>query len=442
MTLVLLVTFLLLLLLDVPVVFCMLAASLAALLFNGDSPLLVGLEMSRAMASFYPFIAVPFFILAGDLMNEGGLSQRITDFMRALVGHRRGGMAMVTTLSSQMFGAVSGASSATCAAIGSVMIPVMERQGYSRPFATALAACSGTTGALIPPSLMLLVYGVVSNTSIEKVFLGGVIPGILLGIGLMAVSYVCTRQLGVPTAEKVSRSELLASAYAAIFAIILVLIIFGGILGGVFTATEAAAVAVVYALVVGGLIYRRLTWQNLPKIFIGSAKTAAVLSFLTCAAVLFATVLALGHVPQTLAASFLDSCGSVVGTLAGDVDPEWFNLLRKILVLLVINLSLLLIGMFVDGGPALLIVVPVLLPVAKEIGVDPVHFGVIVVCNLIIGLVTPPVGTTLFVASGVGGVKMSAMIPHILRFLVIMMAVLMLVTFVPALSLWLPGFLD
>jgi C4-dicarboxylate transporter DctM subunit len=442
MTLVLLVTFLVLLLLDVPVVFCMLIASLAALLFNGDSPLLIGLEMSRAMASFYPFIAVPFFILAGDLMNEGGLSQRITDFMRALVGHRRGGMAMVTTLSSQMFGAVSGASSATCAAIGSVMIPVMERQGYSRPFATALAACSGTIGALIPPSLMLLVYGVISNTSIEKVFLGGVLPGIMLGVGLMAVSYRFARKQGIPVADKVSHAELFKSAYAAIFAIILVLIIFGGILGGIFTATEAAAVAVVYALLVGGMIYRRLTWKNLPKIFIGSAKTAAVLCFLTCAAVLFATVLALGHVPQTLAESLLGGCGRVVEALGRDLDPQTFALLRKVLVLLVINLSLLLIGMFVDGGPALLIVVPVLLPVAKEIGVDPVHFGVIVVCNLIIGLVTPPVGTTLFVASSVGGVKMSAMIPHVLRFLGVMIAVLMLVTFVPALSLWLPGFLD
>ena len=212
-------------------------------------------------------------------------------------------------------------------------------------------------------------------------------------------------------------------------------------MGGIFTATEAAAVAVVYALLVGSCIYRKLTLKNLPRIFVGAGKTAAVLCFLTCAAVLFATVLALGHVPQTLAKGLLTGCESFVAAFGKDLDPQTFFLLKKILVLIVINISLLVIGMFVDGGPALLIVVPVLLPVSRDIGMDPVHFGVMVVCNLIIGLVTPPVGTTLFVASGVGKVPMTAMIPHVLRFLMIMIVVQLLVTYVPAITLWLPGFI-
>ena len=272
MSIVILVTFVVLLLLDVPVVFCMLISSLAALLYTGTDPIIVGLEMSRAMGAFYPFLAVPFFILAGDLMNQGGLSQKITEFCTALVGHRRGGMAMVTTLSSQMVGAISGSSSATCAAVGGVMIPVMEKQGYSRPFATALSACSGTTGALIPPSMMLLIYGVIADVSIEKMFMAGVLPGILMGVALMSSSFFHARKAQVPVSDKAGIKKLFRTACGSLAAMILVLIIFGGILGGIFTATEAAAVAVVYAVLVGFLIYRKLKLSDLPRILVGAGK--------------------------------------------------------------------------------------------------------------------------------------------------------------------------
>ena len=441
MTTVLFASFLVLLLLDVPVVYCMMLSSLAALLYAGIDPIMVGLEMSRAMSSFYPFLAVPFFILAGDLMNQGGLSERIVDFSKAIIGHRRGGLAMVTTLSAQMFGAISGASSATCAAIGSMMIPAMERQGYPRPFATALAACSGVTGALIPPSIVLLIYGVIAGVSVEKLFLAGVGPGILLGAGLMLVSWSMAGNFTDRLEPRAGLKAVIRSGSRAVFVFLLLLIIFGGILGGVFTATEAAAVAVVYALVVGMAIYRQLRLCDLPQIFIGAGKTTAGLSFLICAAGLFSWTLTIGYVPQTLAQGLLGICDRAVVAVACDLSPESVFIVKKILVLLVLNIALLVVGMFVDAGPALLIVTPVLLPVGLELGIDPVHFGVIVVCNLIIGLVTPPVGTTLYVASSVGRVRIATMIPYVLRFLVVMIGVQLLVTFVPAISMFLPSFL-
>ncbi len=439
MTAILFLTFFVLLLLGVPVVFCMIISSLAALLYLGVDPIMVGLEMSRSMTSFYPFIAVPLFILAGDLMNKGGLSQKITNFCCALVGHRRGGMAMVTTLSCQMFGAVSGASSATCAAIGGVMIPAMTRQGYQRSFATALSACSGTTGALIPPSMVLLLYGVIANVSIEKLFMAGVIPGILFGLGLMVVSYLYAGRQKVPIAPKAGFMELLKSAGDAIFAIILILIIFGGIMGGIFTATEAAAVSVIYALLVGLFVYRKIKLRDLSAIFVNAGKTATVLSFLLCAAMLFQWVLTLGYLPQILAKGLLGGCEGMLEPFRDSLSPGTFFVLHKVLVLIVLNISLLIVGMFLDAGAALLIVTPVLLPVGAALGIDEVQFGVIVVTNLIIGLVTPPVGTTLFVASGVGRVRMAEMIPHVLKFLIPMFVVQILVTFVPWTTIALPS---
>ena len=438
MTAVLLLTFFILLLLDVPVAFCMMISSLAALLYTQTDPIMVGLEMSRTMASFYPFIAVPFFILAGDLMNQGGLSQKIVDFSKALVGHRLGGMAMVATLSCQMFGAISGASSATCAAIGGVMIPAMEKQGYKRSFATALAACSGTTGALIPPSMVLLVYGVIANVSIEKLFLGGVVPGILLGFSLMVTSYFYAKRNRIPVTPSLGLNHMIRSARSSIFAIILIILIFGGIMSGVFTATEAAAVAVVYAVFVGFFVYRKLRIKELPKVFVNAGRTAATLSFLICAAGLFQWVLTLGYLPQTLAKGLLSGCENIIASFGANIDPKTAFILQKILVLIVLNVALLIVGMFVDAGPALLIVTPVLMPVGAALGMNDVHFGVMVVTNLIIGLVTPPVGTTLFVASGVGNVRISEVVPHALRFLLPMLIILLLVTFVPWITTALP----
>ena len=442
MELVLLGVFVVLLLIDVPVVFCMLVASLAALLYAGIDPIIVGLEMSRAMSTFYPFIAVPFFILAGDLMNEGGLSKRITDFANALLGHRRGGLALVTTASAQMFGAVSGASSATCAAIGRLMIPAMEKEGYPRAFGAALAACSGITGALIPPSIMLLIYGTIASVSIEKLFLAGVMPGLLIGIALALVSWRYATRHALPVRPWVGVGNVARTTVSALWALLLVVIIFGGIFGGVFTATEASAVAAFYGLGVSLFVYRQVKPRDLPRIFVNAAKTTATLSFLIAAAGLFSWVLSVGYVPQTVGGALLSACDAAVQSVSGWLSPEALKLLNLVVVLLVLNLLLLLVGAFVDAGPALLILVPMLKPIGEQLGVDPVHFGVIIVSNLVLGLVTPPVGTTLFVASGVGRVRMSEMIPHVLRFLPAMLLVQLLITYVPFFTTFLPGLLS
>ncbi|MCE5249439.1 TRAP transporter large permease [bacterium] len=440
MTVLLFGVFILLLLLDVPVAFCLMISSLAALIYAGIDPIVVGLEMSRSMASFYPFIAVPFFMLAGELMAKGGLSNKIIDFARAVVGHKRGGMAMATTLSCMIFGAVSGASSATTAAIGTVMIPAMKKSRFPDGFATALVACSGTTGAMIPPSMVLIIYGVIANLSIERLFMAGVIPGILIGTGLIGVSYLYAAKHDLPTAPGASLKGIMKSLTGSFLAVLLMIIIFAGILGGIFTATEAAAVAVVYAFIVGFLVYRGIRLRDMPSILVTVVQNTAALSFLICSAGLFSWVLTLGFIPRILTTSILSGAEHMLSPLYGFLHPDVYFLVKKVVILLVLNGALLVVGMFVDAGPALLIVVPVLMPLTGELHMDPVHFALVVVINLVIGLVTPPVGTTLFVASGVAKIKISEVVPYILLLLPVMILVQLLITFIPPLTLFLADF--
>lgn len=441
----LILIFLILLILDVPVALCMVLSSLVALLYIGVDPIMVGLETTRSLSSFYSFLAVPFFILAGELMNYGGLSQRLIRLVKALIGHYRIGLPAVTTISSQMFGAVSGASAATCAAVGGIMIPALEKSGYNRAFATALAACSGTTGALIPPSILLLIYGTLANVSIEKLFVGGILPGILVGLGLIVISSYMTRKMSIKMEPKANFREIKESIIGSFFPIGLVVIIFVGIMGGIFTATEASAVAVVYAAIVGFFIYRKLKIKDLPKILVSSAKTTAALSFLIACASLFAWTLAIGKIPETLTEGLVGFCDQLVSFFGSDLSPAAADDLRKILVLVVLNITLLLLGMFMDAGPGLLIVVPVVIPISQAIGMDTgleaVHFGVLVVSNMIIGLVTPPVGSTLFVASAVGGTSIAKMTPYILRFILAMIVVQLLVTYYSPITTFLPSFM-
>jgi tripartite ATP-independent transporter DctM subunit len=440
---ILLASFALLLVLGVPIAFCMLLASLAALLYAGIDPIIVGLETTRSLSQFYAFLAVPFFILAGEIMSRGGLSERLINFVGSLLGHRRAGLPFVTVLSSQLFGSVSGASSATCAAIGGMMIPELEKNGYSRPFATALCSCAGTTGALIPPSIALIIYGTVANVSIEQLFVGGVLPGILIGLGLMALSARLSHRYDVRVAPAASLRDRLHHARAAVGVLLLAIIIFAGIMGGIFTATEASSVAVVYALVVSLVVYRQIGVRDLPRLFVSAARTTAALSFVLACASLFAWTMGVGKVPEVVTAALLNGTDSLLGTVSGTMSPEALALVRRLLILLVLNVALLLIGTVLDAAPALLIVVPVLLPVADAIGMGSglpaVHFGVMVVSNLVIGLVTPPVGTTLFVAAGVGRVEVSQLVPHVLRFLTVMLFVQLLITYLPAITTALPS---
>jgi len=446
MSIILIGTFLVLLVLDAPIALSMLLASLAALLYAGVDPIMVGLETARSLTGFYAFLAVPLFILAGDLMNRGGLSHRMVQFVNAWIGHYRTGLPFVTTVSSQMFGAVSGASAATCAAIGGIMIPALDKAGYNRPFGTALAACSGTTGALIPPSIALLLYGTVASVSIEQLFIAGIVPGILIGAGLMIVSWRHARKLQVTPPPRASAKDRAWSTLWASSGFLMIAIIFMGILGGYFTATEAAAVAVIYAAAVGFFIYREIKLRDLPGILVGSAKTAAALSFLIACASLFSWTLSYGKAPQVMTAALMDTADFTVGLFGDSLSPEALTLFRKVFVLIALNLSLLAVGMFVDVAPGLLIVVPVVLPISKEIGMGEglaaVHFGVLVVSNLVIGLVTPPVGSTLFVASAIGRTSIPQMMPYLLRFLAVMFVVQILITFVPFITTALPSLMN
>lgn len=443
MTTVLIVTFLVLLFLDVPVSFCMLLSSLAALLYFGIDPIMVGLETTRSLATFYAFLAVPFFILSGEIMARGGLSERLIHFVKSAIGHRRVGMPAVTVVSSELFGAVCGASAATCAAIGGIMIPELEKAGYPRRFGAALAACAGTTGALIPPSIAMIIYGTIANISIEHLFIGGIGPGIVLGAGLMYAAARRARKFDVVVEPKVAPGEVLRAAWGAAGAGFLAVIIYAGIIGGIFTATEASAVAVVYALVIGLFVYRQISFRELPEVVLAAAKTTATLSFVLATSALFGWTLGIGKVPELVTVSLIEGTEGMLEAVGGNLSPETSALLHKILILLVLNVVLLLIGTVLDVAPALLILVPVLLPVADAIGMGSglaaVHFGIIVVTNLLIGVVTPPIGTTLFVAAAVGKVEVAEMIPDTNRLLVSMVIVQLIITYVPFITTFLPS---
>lgn len=446
MTAVLLITFLVLLLFNVPIAFCMLLSSLAALLYADINPIMVALETTRSLSNFYSFLAVPFFILAGEIMSQGGLSMRLISFVKSFLGHKKSGLPFVTIVASQLFGAVSGASAATCAAIGGMMIPALERNGYPRPFSSALSACAGTTGALIPPSIALLLYGTIANVSIEKLFVGGIVPGILIGIGLMIVTSRYAKKFNVVVEEKTCLKERIRCTAKSIWVILLMLIIFGGIMGGLFTATEASAVAVLYALLVSMIIYRQIKIKNLPSLFVAAAKTTAALSFLLACASLFAWTLSIGQIPVIISNALISSSDSIISFFSADLSPETYFFWKKIIILALLNIALFFISMFIDVAPGLLIVVPVLLPVSEAIGMatglSAVHFGVLVVSNMIIGLVTPPVGSTLFVASGVGKTTINEMLPYVFRFLIVMLIVQLLITYIPFVSTVLPSLME
>jgi C4-dicarboxylate transporter DctM subunit len=323
------------------------------------------------------------------------------------------------------------------------MIPELERNGYPRSFSTALAACAGTTGALIPPSIAMIIYGTVAGVSIEQLFIGGVGPGILVGVGLMIMSARYSHRYDIQLTPRATLRQKLYHARQALGVLVLAVIIFVGILAGIFTATEASAVAVAYALFVSLVVYRQLKLRDLPPLFLSAAKTTAALSFVLACASLFAWTMGIGKIPDVVTSALLNGTESFLGLFADNLSPETVAVIRRIVILLVLNIALLVVGCVIDIAPALLIIVPVLLPVSAAIGMgsglSAVHFGVMVVSNLIIGLVTPPVGTTLFVASGVGRVEIREMVPHVLRFVIAMVAVQLLITYVPAVTTFLPS---
>ncbi len=421
--LILLVVFFGLLVMNVPIAVCIGAATIVTILSLGDVPTayIVSQKVSNGIASF-PLLAIPFFVLSGVLMGEGGMARRLMDFASSVVGRFHGGLAYVNTMTCMMFGAISGSAAAAVSSIGGFMIPEMERKNYGRDFSVALTTASATTGLLIPPSNIMIVYAVVAgNVSVAGLFLGGLIPGFVMGLLIMTACFFMNRKQAVGTVEPASFKQMVISFGHAFPSLLLIFIVIGGILGGIFSATEASAVAVLYAVILGVVIYREVKIGDLPRIFLKASKTTSVVMILVGASQAMGWVLAYEQIPQTVSSALLAISEN------------------KIVILLIINLLLLVVGTFMDMTPAVLIFTPILLPVVTKLGLEPVHFGIFMIANLCIGLCTPPVGTCLFIGCGVGKTTIANVVKPLIPIFFAMAIGLILITYVPALSTWLPS---
>jgi len=423
---VLLVVFGVLLLAGVPIAFTLGLAAFAALavsLSPGSAATVLAQRLATGLDSF-ALLAIPFFILSGNLMNRGGIAARLVDLAKVVVGRLPGGLAYVNVLANMLFGAVSGSAAAAAAANGGFMAPLMKREGYDRDFGAAVNISSAVTGLLIPPSNVMVVYSLASGgVSIAALFVAGYVPGILLGLVLMLVGGRIAKARGYPVGERVGLPAALRILWSATPSLALVLIVMGGIILGWFTPTEASAVAVLYTFVLAVLVYREVKWNDLPRIVADSAATTAVVLLLIGASMGLSWVLSSANIPQAVTAALLELTEN------------------KLLLLLLINVLLLVVGTFMDMTPAVLIFTPILLPVVQKFGVDPIHFGLIMIFNLCIGLCTPPVGSVLFIGCSVAQTTLRQVIRPLLPFFAAMVIVLLLVTYVPALSLWLPSLL-
>lgn len=420
MTATLFIAFLVFVLLGVPVSFVLGIASLIALVFIGGYPLQIVVQRMFTAVDSFALMAIPFFMLAGGLMDKGGITRRIVDFANALVGFLRGGLAHIAIVSGVVLAGISGSAVADTAAIGSILVPEMTKRGYDRDFSAAMVAAAGIIGPIIPPSIPMILYGVVAQVSIGDLFMSGIVPGLLIGAGLMLVAYRVAVKRGYPTEERLSNAEKWQRFKNAIWAILMPLIIIVGIRGGIFTPTEGGVVASVYGLLVGMFIYKELKPKDLPKILGDAVISTASVSFLIATASLFSWILGSERIPQAIAAFFLS-----IST-------------NKHVILFLINVLLLIVGMFLDVAPAIILLMPVLLPLVSSLGVDLVHFGLIVTLNLAIGLLTPPVGTALYVACNIAKVSLADISKAVLRFIAVILVVLFLVTYVPAVTMWVP----
>lgn len=411
---------LVLLLVGVPVTFALGLASVVTIWQGSLMPMLIlPHEMIRSVNSF-PLLAIPFFILAGSLMQQGGISQRLVAFSHTLVGAMRGGLAMVAIVTSAFFAAISGSGAATTAAVGAILIPAMIAHGYSSSYAAANQAASGALGVIIPPSIPLILYAVSANQSVGDMFAAGFLPGFVVVGALMLYAWLHALRNPVPAEPQASAWEILQAGRKAILALLMPGFILGGIYGGIVTPTEAAVIAVVYALIVGGLIYRELPWGKLPVILRDAAVTSAVVLSIIAAAGLFGRIMLSLQVPALLSALVIDA-----------IQSPW-------VFLILLNLLLLFVGMFLEAAAAILIFTPILLPIAISFGIDPVHFGIIMVVNLAMGLFTPPVGLNLFIAAQISRSSIARLSWAVLPFVGLMLLALMVISFVPWLSLYLP----
>jgi tripartite ATP-independent transporter DctM subunit len=417
--------FLLLLFVGLPVVFCLIMAPAALLWLNGQEREIALLyrNVYNGMDSF-PLMAIPFFMLAGELMNRAGITMRLVEFAQAMIGHLRGGLAHVNILSSMLFAGLSGSAVADVSALGSMLIPAMEKQGYTRRFAAAVTAASSIIGPIIPPSGIMIIYAYVMNQSVAALFLAGIVPGILIGLSLMVIVWLVADKENLPAATaRASWGERGKASLSAFWPLLTPVIILGGILGGVFTPTEASAVAVGYSFFIGLFVMRTLKLREIPDVLTRAGMTSAVVLLLVGAAMAFKTVASLAHTPELLAEIILGLSNN------------------PLVLLFLINILLFIVGMFLDAGPAIIILGPILGPIFTSMGVDPIHFAIIMAVNLTVGLLTPPMGLVLFVTSSVSGLRVETIARATLPFLAAEVAVIFLITYFPALCLTIPRLL-
>ena len=412
------------LVLTVPIGFSLGIASLGYILYTGQlTPGFIAQNMVTGCDSF-PTMAIPFFIFAGELMGGGGISKRLLNLASVFFGRIQGGLAIVTVVVCMFFAAISGSGPATVAAVGGMVVPTMLEKGYDKKFVLALIAAAGSIGVIIPPSIPMVIYGVTTNSSVSSLFLAGFVPGIMIGLVLIGYSYFFAKKNGYKgDTEPFSWGRAAHELKEGFWAILSPVIILGGIYGGIFTPTEAAAVSVIYSLIVGCFIYKELDLKKLLNVTRNACETtASILIVIGCAAG-FSKVLTLGRIPTTVANGMLNMTDSVI------------------LILLLINVLLLIVGCFMETLCAIMILAPILFPVVTSLGVDPIHFGIIMVVNLAIGFITPPLGVNLFVASRVGETTLDNVIKGIIPFLVLMILTLLLITYIPAISMFLPNML-
>lgn len=408
------------LLIGVPIAFSLGLGSVLAILISGEvSPMLVAQKLFSSINSF-SLMAIPFFMLSGELMEAGGISRRLVNIAKVFVGHITGGIGMVDIGTSVLFAGVSGSAAADTAAVGSMLIPSMKRNGYPRGLAAVIQACAGSLGPIIPPSLTMIIYASLTGLSISELFMAGVTPGVIIALGIGFVTYIYAKKLNIKGDKKASGKEVVLALKDGILAIIMPVIIIGGIVLGIFTPTESGAIAVVYALIIGIFVYKEFTIKDVPKIFLKAASMTGMSILIVAGASIFSWLVAFEQFP------------SMIVSLLVSITQS------KYIIMMLLVVFLLFVGMFIETLSATIIVAPILMPVAEQFGIDPIQFALIMVITLVYAGVTPPVGGVLFITMGIARAKMKEAIEYLVPYLGIICVIVLLLIFVPQVSLWLP----
>ncbi|ONK23986.1 C4-dicarboxylate ABC transporter permease [Bacillus sp. VT-16-64] len=418
--------------LQVPIAIALAASSLLVVLIEGSVPLTLFIQTSFSSMDSFPLIAIPFFILAGDIMSRGGMAKRLVEFIQSMVGSLTGSLGIITIIASFIFAAISGSGAATVASIGAILIPYMLKSGYAPGYAASIAASAGGLGPIVPPSIVFILYGVMSGTSISDLFIAGIMPGILVAVSLLIVNYLICKREGYGTVnhrvfaetaatfEEKQKGSFWKALNEAKWALLAPVLILGGIYGGIVTPTEAAVVAVVYSLIICTFFYREINLKNFLEIFLQSARTSGSILIFVSAASFFGQVLSIERIPQFLA----------------DTISGWTT--NPLIILLLINIFLLIVGMFMETIAAVLIFVPLLLPIVLALGIDPIHFGMIVCLNLSLGLITPPLGINLFIGSNIANISFEKALRYVVPIFGALLVVLFIITYIPSITLFLP----